>query len=45
LQTQIPYSAGISAKAKDAATAAALVAFLRSPPALEVLKRKGMDLP
>ena len=45
LQTHIPYSAGIAAKAKDAATAAALVAFLRSPPALEVLKRKGMDLP
>jgi molybdate transport system substrate-binding protein len=45
LQKQIPYSAGIAAKGKDAATAGALVAFLRSPPALEVLKRKGMDLP
>ena len=31
--------------AKDAATARALMAFLRSEPALEVLKRKGMDLP
>ena len=45
LQKQIPYSAGVSAKAKDAATARALVTFLRSPPAQDVLKRKGMDLP
>ncbi len=45
LQKQIPYSAGIGAKAKDAATARALVTFLRSAPALDVLKRKGMDLP
>jgi molybdate transport system substrate-binding protein len=45
LQTQIPISAGIAVKAKDAATAAALVAYLRSEPALAVLKRKGMDLP
>lgn len=45
LQKQIPYSAGVAAKAKDAATARALVSFLRSEPALEVLKRKGMDLP
>ena len=45
LQKQIPYSAGISAKAKDAATARALVTFLRSPAAQDVLKRKGMDLP
>lgn len=45
LQKQIPYSAGIAAKSKDPATARALVAFLRSQPALDVLKRKGMDLP
>jgi molybdate transport system substrate-binding protein len=45
LQKQIPYSAGVSAKAKDAATARALVTFLRSAPAQDVLKRKGMDLP
>ena len=45
LQKQIPYSAGIPAKAKDAATARAMVTFLRSEAALEVLKRKGMDLP
>lgn len=45
LQKQIPYSAGVSAKAKDAATARALVTFLRSQPAQDVLKRKGMDLP
>jgi molybdate transport system substrate-binding protein len=45
LQTKIPYSAGVIAKAKDAETAKALVSFLRSEPALEVLKRKGMDLP
>jgi molybdate transport system substrate-binding protein len=45
LQKQIPYSAGIVAKGKDAQTARALVSFLRSEPALEVLKRKGMDVP
>jgi molybdate transport system substrate-binding protein len=45
LQKAIPYSAGIPAKAKDAATARALVNFLRSEPALEVLKQKGMDVP
>lgn len=45
LQTKIPYSAGIAAKAKDPATARALVTFLRSAAAQDVLKRKGMDLP
>lgn len=45
LQKQIPYSAAIVAKGKDAQTARALVSFLRSEAALEVLKRKGMDLP
>jgi molybdate transport system substrate-binding protein len=45
LQKQIPYSSGVAAKAKDAATARALVTFLRSGAALDVLKRKGMDLP
>lgn len=45
LQKQIPISAGIAAKAKDAATARALVAYLRSSAATDVLKRKGMDLP
>ena len=45
LQKQIPYSAGIATKAKDAETARALVSFLRSAAALDVLKRKGMDLP
>jgi molybdate transport system substrate-binding protein len=45
LQKQIPYSAGIATKAKDPATAHALVTFLRSEAAQEVLKRKGMDLP
>ena len=45
LQKKIPYSAGVGAKAKDAATARALVTFLRSPAAQDVLKRKGMDLP
>ena len=45
LQKKIPYSAGVGAKAKDAATARALVAFLRSNAAQDVLKRKGMDLP
>jgi molybdate transport system substrate-binding protein len=45
LQKQIPYSAGVPAKAKDAATARSLVTFLRSEAALDVLKRKGMDLP
>jgi molybdate transport system substrate-binding protein len=45
LQKQIPYSAGVSAKAKDPGTARALVTFLQSAQAQEVLKRKGMDLP
>jgi len=45
LQKKIPYSAGVGAHAKDVATARALVAFLRSQPAMDVLKRKGMDLP
>jgi molybdate transport system substrate-binding protein len=45
LQKQIPYSAGIPAKAKDTETARALVSFLRSEAALEVLKRKGVDVP
>jgi len=45
LQKQIPYSAGIATKAKDPATARALVSFLRSAAAQDVLKRKGMDLP
>ena len=45
LQTKIPYSAGIAAKAKDPTTARALVNFLRSAAAQDVLKRKGMDLP
>jgi molybdate transport system substrate-binding protein len=45
LQKKIPYSAGIVAKGKDAQTARALVSFLRSEAALDVLKRKGMDLP
>jgi molybdate transport system substrate-binding protein len=45
LQKKIPYSAGVAAKAKDAATARALVTFLKSPAAQDVLKKKGMDLP
>ena len=45
LQKKIPYSAGVGAKAKDAATARALVTFLKSPAAQDVLKKKGMDLP
>ena len=45
LQKQIPYSAGIPTKAKNAETARALVSFLRSEAALDVLKRKGMDVP
>jgi molybdate transport system substrate-binding protein len=45
LQKQISYSAGISAKAKDSATARSLVTYLRSEAASNVLKRKGMDVP
>jgi molybdate transport system substrate-binding protein len=45
LQKAIPYSAGLVAKGKDADTARALVNYLRSEPALEVLKKKGMDVP
>jgi hypothetical protein len=32
-------------RGKDAATARALVSFLRSAAAQDMLKRKGMDLP
>jgi molybdate transport system substrate-binding protein len=45
LQKPIPYSAAIPAKAKDAETSRALVSFLRSEAALDVLKKKGMDVP
>ena len=45
LQKQIPYSAGVATRAKEPTTARALVTFLRSEAAQEVLKRKGMDLP
>lgn len=45
LQKKIPYSAGVATKAKDPATARALVTFLQSQAARDVLKRKGMDLP
>jgi molybdate transport system substrate-binding protein len=45
LQKPIPYSAAVVAKGKDADTARALLNYLRSEPALEVLKQKGMDVP
>jgi len=45
LQKQIPYSAGIPAKAKDRTVAQALIDCLRSQPVLVLLKQKGMDLP
>lgn len=45
LQRQFRFSAGIPTKAKDAATARALIDYLRSEPVLAVLKEKGMDLP
>jgi molybdate transport system substrate-binding protein len=45
LQKAIPYSAGIPTKAKDVETARALVSFLRSEAALDVFKKKGMDVP
>jgi hypothetical protein len=41
LQKQIPYSAGIATKAKDAATARAPVSFLRSAATQDVLKQTG----
>ena len=42
---QAAYEQAVATKAKDADTARALVSFLRSEKALDVLKRKGMDLP
>jgi molybdate transport system substrate-binding protein len=45
LQQLLPISAGIPAKAKDAATARALLTFLRSEPVMAVLREKGMDVP
>jgi molybdate transport system substrate-binding protein len=43
LPKQIPYSAGIVAKGRMRKPRG--VSFLRSEAALEVLKRKGMDVP
>lgn len=45
LQKQIPLSAGIPANAKNGETALALIKFLRSEPAVAVLKQIGMDVP
>jgi molybdate transport system substrate-binding protein len=45
LQTQFRFSAGVTSKAREAATARALIAYMRSAPALPVIKEKGMDLP
>jgi len=45
LQQFLPTSAGIPTRAKDAETARALINFLRSGPAMAVLREKGMDVP
>jgi molybdate transport system substrate-binding protein len=45
LQEYLPTSAGIPTQAKDAETAQALIAFLRSAPARAILQEKGMDVP
>ncbi len=43
IQNFTVYSAGVSATAKDAATAAAFVKFLGGPHALPIIKAKGME--
>jgi molybdate transport system substrate-binding protein len=43
LQSYIPFSAGVSAKASDAEAAKAFVAFLSAPAAAPVIKKHGMD--
>lgn len=43
LQSYIPFSAGVSAKASDAEAANALVKFLAAPSAASVYKAKGME--
>jgi len=45
LQLRMPIAAGVPSRAKDAATARALIAYLRSAPGQAALKEKGMDLP
>jgi molybdate transport system substrate-binding protein len=45
LQEFLPTSAGIPTRAKDAETARALIAYLRSAPAIAVLTDMGMDVP
>jgi molybdate transport system substrate-binding protein len=43
IQTYTTFSAGISAAAKNAEAAAALIKFLTSPDAKAVIKAKGME--
>ena len=43
IQTYTMFSAGISAAAKNAEAAAALIKFLTSPDAKAVIKAKGME--
>ncbi len=43
LQKIIPYSAGVSVKAKEAEAAKALIQFFFNPGSLSVLKKKGME--
>ena len=45
LQQFLPTSAGIPTRAKNPETARALITFLRSGPAMAVLREKGMDVP
>jgi molybdate transport system substrate-binding protein len=43
LQISIPFTAGISATAKETEAAKALISFLRTPAAAMVMKAKGME--
>ena len=45
IQNTTIYSAGLGAKARDAAAAAALIAYLAGPEATAVLQAKGMEKP
>jgi molybdate transport system substrate-binding protein len=43
LQREVVYAAGIAANSKDAEAAKAFVAYLMSPPAIAVIKAKGLN--
>jgi molybdate transport system substrate-binding protein len=43
LQEKVAFTAAVASQCKDAAAATALIEFLKSPPAVTLIKSKGMD--